>query len=104
MYVFIYLFTAEYRQQCRYYNDWTVSVVAGFFTTVYTSMLQFFATCACFQGRVFFQETCLGTRIFALADFFGGGTLFFFVSKCRRHCLSEDPLTNFAYVSMNSAQ
>lgn len=72
-----------------------MSIVAGFCTTVYVSMLQFLATCGCFQGQTFFQENCLGATIFALADFFGGRTLFFVSESIELPCLPSamtDPL------------
>jgi hypothetical protein len=55
-----------------------VPAVEGVALVIYGSILRFFATCGCVQGRDFFQMNCLGTRFRRLIEFFGGGFLFLF--------------------------
>ena len=64
---------------CQYYRSWMLPAIIGGVLVIYGSLLRFFASCGCLQGRNFFQFNCLGSRIRALIEFCGGGFLSVFL-------------------------
>lgn len=67
-----------YWEGCNYYRSWMLPILAGAVIVVYGSMLRFFASCGCVQGREFFRFHCLGSRFRQVIEFFGGFVLSLF--------------------------
>lgn len=62
----------EYNSTCKYYRPWYLPAIVGIVLVPYGSLLRFFATCSCFQGRDLFKNYSCCTRIKGLFECCGG--------------------------------
>jgi len=74
-------YEAAYNELCNNYQGWMLSAACGAATVFYDSILHFLATCSCVQGRKRFQNTCCGSRVKKVVEFFGSITLTIFACK-----------------------
>lgn len=65
----------SYKNQCQYYYPWLISLVSGLFVTVYSSLLEFLATCSCVQGHRSCQLNVVGRTCKSFVEICGGSAL-----------------------------
>lgn len=69
--------TAVYFRNCTFYTPSSISAAIGVALLPYGSLLRFISTCGCIKGYSFFVDHCLGRRMKAVVDYFGGSIMTF---------------------------
>jgi len=72
--------TTVYFKHCAFYSPSAISAAIGVALLPYGSLLRFIATCGCMKGNTFFLDHCLGRRMKAIVDYFGGSIMAFVVT------------------------